>query len=647
MHWPRLNTDQFNEVVGDIGTVMDDDSTAVDYTNSALGNLPTELLVEIFSYLPICDKIKMQHVSPRFKHIMEVPSLWKDFLWPYYEPLQVCTVSKIIKAQGEHVRRIFFPAKLTSANILEISQCCTKVTHLSLPRNLSLDHLEEIVHTMKHLQQLDVFVNGTHKESRILATVAGVKELTLRYCWDWVSADLLKGLLAWIKQQGDSLPSVINVFAPEIGRFVEHLSSQLTHFWSTWSSKLPSFEVALYEIRGLYDIRRAPINLYPSIPLMKIQFGPSATPPLIKLSDHGILGLQYDTIHFTDYDHYGEVRHSITVRHKHLHVVKEQLFNCMSNLYSVSNVDFSFMDIYPGHLEQLAIACPNLERINIKNARSCLQSLKGLHAIVNKCKNLQGINLAGIPIPCVVHNHLVSHTHMNLLLWELLSSVKKLTHLGIDLSMLTHHGNCDDVDQQKLIGLLKSCGNLKALEVRDDCCAVDTKDLLFSHFPSLVYVRLETEFAGPLEYTITNCHQLKYLYYYKQEYSSVHHISLPSSSSCHLQQLHMENIDLSAASIDVLSAYGGLEQVILYDVRITTSAITTLISNSPNLILLHIISDDVTGYNLNMEDYKNTISEKFSNHKLFTVGDYFINFCSNQQSLIKEYHHHNINHSLW
>ena len=81
----------------------------------------------------------------------------------------------------------------------------------------------------------------------------------------------------------------------------------------------------------------------------------------------------------------------------------------------------------------------------------------------------------------------------------------------------------------------------------------------------------------------------------------------------------MEKIDL-CDSVHVLSAHGGLEQVILYNVRITTSAITTLISNSPNLILLHITlaNDD----SLNMEDYKNTISEKFSSHKLFTVGDF-------------------------
>ena len=617
----QTDTDQFDEVVSDIGTVMDDDSTTVqDDTNSSLSNLPAELLVKIFSYLPLCDKIRMQYVSPRFKHIMEVPSLWKDFVWPNYEPLQVCSVSKILKSQGEHVRRIFFPAHVTSANILEMVQHCTKVTHLSLPsyRNLSLVHLEEIIHTMKHLQQLDVFVDGTYMKS-ILATTTGVKKLTLR-------CDGEKGpfqsLLKGIKQQGDNLPSVINVHAP----WICSVEDELLQFWSTWSSKLPALEI------GLYDIGRVQINLYPSIPLMKFRFGPAATPPLIKLNDHGILGLQFDTFHFTDYDHYGEVRHSITALSDGFRRVKEHHFNHIINLYSVSNVDFSDMYICPGHLKQLAIACPNLERINIGANLNCLQNLKGLRAIVDKCKNLQGINLNGI-----------QNVECELLLWELLSSVKKLTHLAIDLSMLTQLGNCDDVHKQKLIGLLKSCHALKALEITGGYCLVYSRAFLHSNFPSLVYVRLDNAYDGLLEYTITNCHQLKYLNYWNL-INPIHHISLPSSNSCHLQQLCMRsNIDLSTASVHVLSAYGELEEVMLYRVRITTSAITTLISNSPNLILLRIILDD--DYSLNLEDCKKTVSKKFSKHKLFTVGDFFIEY--HYRYCYTRYHDLTYFKSLW
>ena len=45
------------------------------------------------------------------------------------------------------------------------------------------------------------------------------------------------------------------------------------------------------------------------------------------------------------------------------------------------------------------------------------------------CRNLQGLNLAEIS---------TSSVESYLLLWELLSSIKKLTHLAIDLCMLIY-----------------------------------------------------------------------------------------------------------------------------------------------------------------------------------------------------------------
>ena len=57
-----------------------------------------------------------------------------------------------------------------------------------------------------------------------------------------------------------------------------------------------------------------------------------------------------------------------------------------------------------------------------------------------------------------------------LLLWELLSGIKKLTHLAIDLCMLIHINNkCyNAADKDKLIGMLGNCGSLKALEIRNN-----------------------------------------------------------------------------------------------------------------------------------------------------------------------------------
>ena len=230
------------------------------------------------------------------------------------------------------------------------------------------------------------------------------------------------------------------------------------------------------------------------------------TPPFVKLSDYGIFGLKYDTFYLNDYDHYGEVRHTVTPRCTEFYEVKREHLNCIGNLHSVSNIDFSNVDIYPGHLEQVAITCPNLERLNLMENVRCLQSLEGLRAIVYKCRYLQGLNLSGISVASV---------ESYLLLWELLSSIKKLTHLAIDLCMLTL-GNFRNSDRQKVIGMFRSCENLQALET-SSCQHADyenVEDLLFCHFPSLVYISLtKSQCKAALNYTVTNCSQLKYFCY--------------------------------------------------------------------------------------------------------------------------------------
>ena len=598
---------------------------------TSLVNLPTELLVIILSYLPIRDIILMQFVSQKFKEISEIPLLWKRFIWPDCEPRHVCSVSKILKAHGEHVRQMLFPSHLTPANILEIVHCCPKVTYLSLPRNtqLSLDHLEEIVHTMTHLEQLDVFTSSmkclpsyyehvpSYYKQLLEVTIVSVRKLILKVDWPPYSVVEFLDLLENLIKNDHQLPSIINLL---IDKNDVLRSSCILESWPSSSYTIASLEI------GLYDIARVPMDLYPSIPLRKFQFGPAATPPIIKLSDHGILGLDKDIFYLSDYDHYGKVKLSVS---PHLYTVKYEHFHCIniSNFNSVSNVNFVGRNIYPGHLEQLAISCPNLERLNLRNVQNCLQSLQGLHAIVDTCQNLQGLNLVGIP---------VSSVESYLLLWELLSNIKKLTHLTIDLCMLIQSSNCDSAEKEKLIGMLGKCGSLKALEIIhntfcEECQNVPSvNNLLFSHFRSLVYVRLfQARCTTALKYTVANCHQLKYLYYESSD--SEAHVTLSSSSSCYLQQLCIKSfINLSTPSVHVLSAHGELEQVVLYVKSITTSAITTLISNSPNLMLLYIVTSelcDENGVSLNCEDcnkYKDTVSKTFSYHKLLTIGDFIL-----------------------
>ena len=84
---------------------------------------------------------------------------------------------------------------MTPATLLEMMHYCPKVTHLSLPRysdtQFSLDQLEKILHTMTHLEQLDVFISsikcgfscydGIVYEKLLKVTTASVKNLIIKF----------------------------------------------------------------------------------------------------------------------------------------------------------------------------------------------------------------------------------------------------------------------------------------------------------------------------------------------------------------------------------------------------------------------------------------------------------------------------------
>ena len=456
---------------------------------------------------------------------------------------------------------------------------------------------------MSQLQELDVFTEGNlvlvslRLPSRNRAHdgnvnfIAGLLEVTiatsmrkLKLRVNCCLMDVVASLKEWI-DQGNPLPPSVSIF-----------TSAMTFIWPPESSYIyepPSFEI------GLYSNRKIPLNLYPIVPFRKFKFGPSATPPLIQLSDHGIEGLEHDVFYLNDYDHCGTVRYTAIsfkprLLEKHLSDYISITHLCLVSYFDFCNKN---IDVCSNHLEQLAVVCPNLQRLNLQGNVNCLKHLQGLRAIVNTCQNLEGINLTKIS---------VSRVESHVLLWELLSSLKKLTHLAIDLCLM----KANDANRQKLIDMFISCQSLKALEIHCDygCAECKTGDFLFSYFPSLTYCRICNFQYPSLAYAITNCHKLKYLYVKNLCQESV----FPLSNNC-LQQLYIYSVSLRLTDefIEVLSSHGQLECVILYVKYITINGLTTLVSNSPNLTLLCVsVTDRTFRYEVNYATHriKNTFS---------------------------------------
>ena len=298
--------------------VMDDVKLQDDgnYCTSLL-ILPTELLVMILSYLSIQNIIKMQFVSQRFKEISETPSLWKKFVWPDCEPCHVCSVRNVLKTHGIHVRQICFSVHVTPANLLEMMHYCPKVTHLSLPRytQLSLDQLEEILHTMTHLEQLEVFISSIKCDLECIicdkllkVTTASVKNLTLTFDWHGEDYHYVRSVehvmyaLEESIQNNHPLPSTINILLCNQGALIQ----QSGHDHEILESYPTSSKFALLEI-SLFDIARVPMDLHPSI-LRNYQFSLAAKPHFVKLSDHSIPFLDKETFYLSNCDQFGNVR---------------------------------------------------------------------------------------------------------------------------------------------------------------------------------------------------------------------------------------------------------------------------------------------------------------------------------------------------
>ena len=597
--------------------LTDDNSKSM--KSFTLVDLPTELLVKILSYLPTRDKIMIQYAARRFQDFSEIPLLWKEFNWADYEPRHQCSVSYTLKRCGKYVRQISFPAYVTPTKVLEMVHCCKEVTHLSLPEHtkVSMHDLEAIVKTLTYLRELKMFAGVNYIDDQptmqiieglLKAAASSVRELKLR-TYDCALEQLLTGIQGWASR-GYPLPSVISIFS-------EIRTASISEFFKFWlasgsNSKLPSFEIRLYDDESI------PIKLYPPVLLRRYKFGSTAAVSLIRLSSYGIVGLKHDIFHFTEYNHYGTVRHALTPeRSKQLPVEGKHIDHSISCLHSVSYIDVSFLSVHSDHLKQFALVCPNLQFLNLGDYNgNCLKDLRGLHTIVCTCQNLTSLNLEGIPVSLV---------ESSLSLWELLSTLKKLAHLSIELCMLYDR---DNAKKKKLITIFKHCHSIQALEIQcrqkwKHCIECDTNgDFLFSHFPSLQYCKMCNFRYPAFPYLITNCHQLKYLH----EFSTYRRGILPFSNNCYLQALTINSsrLNLTDESLQELSAHGELERAYLCVRSITIRGITILIKNSPNLIGLSIVSYKRSIFNERDHNcdrnYTDRVREMFPHHKLFVVG---------------------------
>ena len=130
---------------------------------------------------------------------------------------------------------------------------------------------------------------------------------------------------------------------------------------------------------------KIPLNVSPALPYFQQQFEESGqvSNQGIKLSDFGIFGLHNDVAVMTDCQYGGRTKHNASC----------------DNLSCATHFDFTVcISLHSGHLEQLAIAYPNLQRLSLQKYIHSLKVLQGLKAVASHCHNLQGLNLLSINV---------------------------------------------------------------------------------------------------------------------------------------------------------------------------------------------------------------------------------------------------------
>jgi len=569
-------------------------------------SLPLELLVYIVSYLPaIRDKVKLRYVSQRLRVVSETSTLWSEFKWPLFDPREERSLMKVSKACGEHIKVMSFPDHVTPSLLLKMLGHCSKLKWLSLPAETEIDseQLRIAVQHMKNLEKLEVQLST---DINPLLLIDGLKELTVHVaekhhssCCQW--------LQEWMKR--DFVPYHLNLIANldyEIER--EFLQSLLQ--WNI----TPLVDYTSYF--KYYKSYGSPLNLYPPIPEYQLVFGQTVILPLVRPSNFGIF-LDWDMVMLTDCICDGKTvcKADTGVYNFFQNVVLNKVIN---NFNCVTEFNFAYSEtLQSGNLEQVAIACPNIQRLNLESNFHCLYPLRGLYLIAHHCRDLCGLNLKYI---------LVKDIESQLGLWDILSSMS-LTHLVVDVCVMH-----SEIYEQQMIALFEKCFTLQALELQcsydeefcDVCAHEEIRWSMLSHFPSLKYCNLPGNHPYLIQDIISGCKQLTVFLCHP-----VLSLLISPVFTTSLQQIYISSYDTNIPDIfmETVSAHGGLVDVILAVNSITIHGIVLLIRNSRELLSVAIHASNVIykyGWNeITKEDnLKDSLQKRFPDRKLFHVGSF-------------------------
>jgi len=283
------------------------------------------------------------------------------------------------------------------STLVEVLQYCSNVQHLSLP-STKLD--PEQLHHMRFLETLEIKVDNDSDIKQLFSVTGGLRELTMFSCFSIFNYLITQFLKLEMR------PSLFNIITSIPFKKFNNFDIKCLIGSATEATTISTGTTTTFRVYNSCD--KVPIKFSPTLPYFQLQIEGSGqvTTPCVQLNDFGIiLGLDNGVAMMTDCQYGGRtmcmVRYQpdidILSKLNSIHVTRCDNFSCVTH-FDLSNYRYSF---HSGHLEQVALACPNLQIMNLQNCLRCLKSLQGLQAIASHCQNLQGLNLLSVHVSLV------------------------------------------------------------------------------------------------------------------------------------------------------------------------------------------------------------------------------------------------------
>ena len=275
---------------------------------------PSELLVYILSFVTnVRDIVKLRYVSRRFRSVCEMPSLWREFIWPNLDIREERCVKNLLKLLGGHIERLIFPDHvIIPSKLVPMLQHCTNVIELSVPTSkLNCNQLEKVLKSMQKLQSLDIpWTSEVHPLLVLCCNYRGLKELTIRIARNddlYQRSKFELSLDSWLDKW------VTKGFQPQVLKIVVGRDIPLKTLVEHWLQLNPRSPTGHTGCLKVFSNLKVPMDFFPKLPDFQLQFGLSCTLPFVKPSKCGLLGIEKWNVLLTDSTYGGKVSHKAKI----------------------------------------------------------------------------------------------------------------------------------------------------------------------------------------------------------------------------------------------------------------------------------------------------------------------------------------------